>query len=196
MIVAVDVNSDGRREVLGMDIGPSEAETFWTTFLRKLARCGLRGVKLVISDAHEGIKATVAKVLNTFQTHLGEQNGGKSDRHRRRHRDEPRDPHGLRTPYRFREVVRTSIRGFSTSLMGYRLTSSHVFFSQIAPKNIEAFWTVVPLDDHPAKSFIKAYQGVGGIQIHFGKAEAASLCLDSPNKCDAKSFASATRFYK
>jgi transposase-like protein len=47
-----------------MDIGPSEAETFWTGFLRKLARRGLRGVKLVVSDAHEGIKATVAKVLN------------------------------------------------------------------------------------------------------------------------------------
>ena len=63
VIVAVGVNSDGRREVLGMDIGPSEAETFWTAFLRKLARRGLRGVKLVISDAHEGIKAAVAKVL-------------------------------------------------------------------------------------------------------------------------------------
>jgi putative transposase len=54
----------GRREVLGMDIDPSEAETFWTAFLRKLARRGLRGVKLVVSDAHEGIKATVRKVLN------------------------------------------------------------------------------------------------------------------------------------
>jgi transposase-like protein len=64
VIVAVGVNGDGRREVLGLDIGPSEAETFWTGFLRKLARRGLRGVKLVISDAHEGIKATVAKVLN------------------------------------------------------------------------------------------------------------------------------------
>jgi len=64
VIVAVGVNADGRREVLGMDIGPSEAETFWTAFLRKLARRGLRGVKLVISDAHEGIKATVSKVLN------------------------------------------------------------------------------------------------------------------------------------
>src|SRR5207244_325053 len=58
------VNSDGRREVLGMDIGPSEAETFWTELLRKLARRSLRGVKLVISDAHEGIKAAVAKVLH------------------------------------------------------------------------------------------------------------------------------------
>ncbi|SEG71575.1 Transposase (or an inactivated derivative), partial [Methylobacterium sp. 190mf] len=64
VIVAVGVNTDGRREVLGMDVGPSEAETFWTDFLRKLARRGLRGVKLVISDAHEGIKASVAKVMN------------------------------------------------------------------------------------------------------------------------------------
>ena len=64
VIIAVGVNSDGRREVLGMDIGPSEAETFWTEFLRKLARRGLRGVKLVISDAHEGIKAAIAKVLH------------------------------------------------------------------------------------------------------------------------------------
>jgi putative transposase len=64
VIVAVAVNSDGRREVLGMDIGPSEAEPFWTEFLRKLARRGLRGVKLVISDAHEGIKAAVAKTLH------------------------------------------------------------------------------------------------------------------------------------
>ncbi|MFY9289682.1 MAG: IS256 family transposase [Methylorubrum rhodinum] len=65
VIVAVGVNGDGRREVLGMDVGPSEAETFWTAFLRKLARRGLRGVKLVISDAHEGIKASVTKVMNT-----------------------------------------------------------------------------------------------------------------------------------
>jgi putative transposase len=64
VIVAVGVNGDGRREILGLDIGPSEAETFWTAFLRKLARRGLRGVKLVISDAHEGIKAAVSKVLH------------------------------------------------------------------------------------------------------------------------------------
>jgi putative transposase len=63
VIVAVGVNEDGRREVLGLDIGPSEAETFWTAFLRTLARRGLRGVQLVISDAHEGIKASVAKVM-------------------------------------------------------------------------------------------------------------------------------------
>ena len=64
VIVAVGANSDGRREILGMDIGPSEAETFWIAFLRKLRRRGLRGVKLVVSDAHEGLKAAVAKLLN------------------------------------------------------------------------------------------------------------------------------------
>ena len=62
--IAVGVNNDGRREVLGMDIGPSEAETFWTEFLRKLTRRGLRGVKLVISDAHEGLKAAITRVLS------------------------------------------------------------------------------------------------------------------------------------
>ena len=64
VIVADGANSDGRREILGMDIGPSEAETFWIAFLRKLRRRGLRGVKLVVSDAHEGLKAAVAKLLN------------------------------------------------------------------------------------------------------------------------------------
>src|SRR6202030_3548788 len=64
VIIAVGVNNDGRREVLGIAIGASEAETFWTEFLRSLARRGLRGVKLVISDAHEGLKAAVAKVLH------------------------------------------------------------------------------------------------------------------------------------
>ncbi len=58
------VNTDGRREVLGMEIGTSEAEAIWTEFLRKLTRRGLRGVKLVVSDAHEGIKAAVSKVLS------------------------------------------------------------------------------------------------------------------------------------
>lgn len=62
--IAVGVNGDGRREVLGMAIGTSEAETFWTDFLRSLARRGLRGVKLVISDAHEGIKAAVSRVFS------------------------------------------------------------------------------------------------------------------------------------
>jgi putative transposase len=63
VIVAVGVNSDGRREVLGMTVGHSEAEPFWVEFLRSLARRGLRGVKLVTSDAHEGLKAAIAKIL-------------------------------------------------------------------------------------------------------------------------------------
>jgi transposase-like protein len=61
--IAVGVNADGRREVLGMAVGSSEAEPFWLDFLRSLARRGLRGVKLVVSDAHEGLKAAVTKVL-------------------------------------------------------------------------------------------------------------------------------------
>jgi transposase-like protein len=64
VIVAVGVNTDGRREVLGMTTGHSEAEPFWVEFLRSLARRGLRGVKLVISDAHEGLKAAITKVLS------------------------------------------------------------------------------------------------------------------------------------
>ena len=64
VIIAVGVNTDGRREVLGLEVGPSEAEPIWTEFLRKLTRRGLRGVKLVVSDAHEGIKTAVSKVLN------------------------------------------------------------------------------------------------------------------------------------
>jgi transposase-like protein len=63
VIIAVAVNTDGRREVLGMEVGPSEAEPFWTSFLRSLTRRGLRGVKLVISDSHEGLKTAAAKVL-------------------------------------------------------------------------------------------------------------------------------------
>ena len=62
--IAIGVNNDDRREVLGMAIGCSEAETFWTEFLRSLARRGLRGVKLVVSDAHEGLKAAISRVLN------------------------------------------------------------------------------------------------------------------------------------
>jgi putative transposase len=64
VIIAVGVNTDGRREVLGLAVGPSEAEPFWTAFLRSLMRRGLRGVKLVVSDAHEGLKAAAAKVLH------------------------------------------------------------------------------------------------------------------------------------
>ena len=63
VIVAVGVNTEGQREVLGVKVGPSEAEPFWTEFLRSLNRRGLRGVKLVISDSHEGIKTAASKVL-------------------------------------------------------------------------------------------------------------------------------------
>ena len=63
VIVAVGVNTDGRREVLGMTTGHSEAEPFWVEFLRTLARRGLRGAKLVVSDAHPGLKVAITKVL-------------------------------------------------------------------------------------------------------------------------------------
>ena len=62
MTIAVAVNDQGRREVLGMAIGASEAATFWTEFLRSLARRGLRGVELVISDDHKGLKAAVTRI--------------------------------------------------------------------------------------------------------------------------------------
>ena len=63
-IIAMAVNTDGKREIVGLHIGPSEAETFWSGFLRSLARRGLRGVKLVISDAHEGLKAAIRRVFS------------------------------------------------------------------------------------------------------------------------------------
>jgi transposase-like protein len=65
VIIAVAANTDGRREVVGMAVGSSEAEPFWTKFLRSLTARGLRGVKLVISDSHEGLKKAARKVLGT-----------------------------------------------------------------------------------------------------------------------------------
>lgn len=62
-IIAVAVNEDGKREVLGLALGPSEAETFWTDFLRSLADRGLRGVKLVIADDHKGLRAAARRVF-------------------------------------------------------------------------------------------------------------------------------------
>ena len=62
-MVATGVVADGTREVLGVDVGDSEDEAFWTAFLRGLRR-GLVRVQLVISDAHEGLKAAVARVLS------------------------------------------------------------------------------------------------------------------------------------
>ncbi|TCM47422.1 mutator family transposase [Rhizobium sp. PP-F2F-G48] len=70
VIIAVGVNTDGRREVLGLELGTSEAEAIWTEFLRKLTRRGLRGIKLVVSDAHEGIKAAVSKVFSGYRVHF------------------------------------------------------------------------------------------------------------------------------
>ena len=64
VIIAVAVNTDGRREVLGMATGPSEAEPFWTAFLRSLADRGLRGVKLVVADDHKGLRAAADRVLH------------------------------------------------------------------------------------------------------------------------------------
>ena len=61
-IIAVAANTEGRREIIGLGIGPSEAETFWTDFLRSLRGRGLDGVKLVISDAHSGLKAAITRV--------------------------------------------------------------------------------------------------------------------------------------
>ena len=62
-VVAVGVTADGERQVLGVDVGPSEDRAFWTAFLRGLMKRGLRGVRLVISDAHVGLKQAIATVL-------------------------------------------------------------------------------------------------------------------------------------
>ena len=62
-IIAVAANTDGRREIIGLGIGPSEAETFWSTFLKSLVKRGLKGVKLVISDAHDGLTAAITRVV-------------------------------------------------------------------------------------------------------------------------------------
>jgi putative transposase len=65
VIIAVAVNTEGKREIVGLHIGPSEAEVFWSAFLKSLVRRGLRGTKLVISDAHEGLKAAIRRVLGS-----------------------------------------------------------------------------------------------------------------------------------
>ncbi|MFC3631869.1 IS256 family transposase [Paracoccus sp. SSK6] len=64
VIIAVGVNEDGKREVLGVATGLSEAEAFWIEFLRSLADRGLRGVKLVIADDHKGLRAAARRVFN------------------------------------------------------------------------------------------------------------------------------------
>ena len=57
------VSSDGRREIVGLGIGPSEAEPFWSGFLKSLVKRGLKGVKLVVSDAHDGLRHAISRVL-------------------------------------------------------------------------------------------------------------------------------------
>jgi putative transposase len=68
-IVSVAVNTDRKREIVGLQIGPSEAETFWTVFLKNLHRRSFKGVKLAISDAHEGLKAVIRRVFNASWQH-------------------------------------------------------------------------------------------------------------------------------
>ena len=63
-VVAIGITSEGDRQVLGIDVGPSEDRAFWTAFLRSLVKRGLKGVRLVISDAHEGLKAAISTVLS------------------------------------------------------------------------------------------------------------------------------------
>ena len=63
VVVAVGVAADGRREVLGFDVGDTENEAFWTSFLRTLKARGLGGVKLVMSDAHSGLKKAIGTVF-------------------------------------------------------------------------------------------------------------------------------------
>ncbi len=63
VVIAVGVRASGEREVLGVDVGPSEDGAFWLQFLRSLVARGLTGVQLVVSDAHQGLKGAIAAVL-------------------------------------------------------------------------------------------------------------------------------------
>jgi putative transposase len=63
IVIAIGVTNSGEREVLGLDVGPTESGAFWLAFLRSLVARGLGGVKLVVSDAHAGLKAAIASVL-------------------------------------------------------------------------------------------------------------------------------------
>ena len=63
LVVAQGVHETGRREIIGIDVGEAETEAFWREFLRGLRARGLAGVHLCVSDAHEGLKGAIAKVL-------------------------------------------------------------------------------------------------------------------------------------
>ena len=64
VVIAHGVHVTGRREILGLDVGEAETEAFWTEFLRSLVRRGLASVQLVVSDAHEGLKTAIRRVLS------------------------------------------------------------------------------------------------------------------------------------
>jgi putative transposase len=64
VVIAYGVHETGRREILGIDVGAAETEAFWSDFVRSLVARGLAGVQLVVSDAHEGLKQAIAKVLS------------------------------------------------------------------------------------------------------------------------------------
>ena len=64
LVIAYAVHDSGRREVIGLDLGEVESEAFWTEFLRGLRARGLTGLRLVISDHHEGLKTAIARVLD------------------------------------------------------------------------------------------------------------------------------------
>src|SRR5438105_14602939 len=86
VVIAVGVNADGQREVLGVDVGPSEDGAFWLAFLRSLVARGLCGVKLVTSDSHQGLKSAIAAVLQgaTWQrcrTHFAKERAKRGGRH-------------------------------------------------------------------------------------------------------------------
>jgi putative transposase len=63
LVLAYGVHQTGRREVLGLTVGEAESEAFWREFLRSLRARGLRGVRLCVSDAHEGLRSAIAQVL-------------------------------------------------------------------------------------------------------------------------------------
>lgn len=64
VVIAVGCAATGEREVLGVDVGPSEDGAFWLAFLRSLVARGLSGVQLVVSDSHEGLKQAIAATLH------------------------------------------------------------------------------------------------------------------------------------
>jgi hypothetical protein len=105
IVVATGVTATGEREVLGLDVGDSEDGAFWTAFLRSLRSRGLSGVRLVVSDAHEGLKGAIGSILlgsawqrssvhtrprdHTVPTRPGGERLGSDDRSRSRGRPAP-----------------------------------------------------------------------------------------------------------